>query len=240
MKARVLATVAVAALAVTACGPIPPPPPGSLPETAIPVVSPTLTFDWVDTADGFTPQERAAVRLRVATCRGWANGSGFILNENQIITNRHVIRDATRIEITTYDGHDYVAVSWLVAPVADLAIVTVDASLEDAATLSTGTLSEGAPVTVVGYPSGQALVVSDGHYMRDEPDDVEMTMEQVHVFQLPSKQGSSGSAIYDEHGEVAAILYAGNEATVSLGWQVSWLHALLDGTDSWMPAERSC
>src|SRR5690606_31900658 len=138
------ALVIVASLA--GCGPVPPPPPGALPPTDVPYIKPSINIDGVDTTDGFTAQEHPAVRLRVSTCTGWANGSGFILDESRIVTNMHVIDDAIAIEVTTYDGRDYKAISSQLAPVADLGLVTLDPVFTEWVTLADTKLEPNDPV----------------------------------------------------------------------------------------------
>jgi S1-C subfamily serine protease len=243
IRRRALAASAVAtaaALTASACGPLPPPPPGALPPTAIPTIESTLAFEGPTTNDGFTPQQHTAVRLRVADCQGWGNGSGFILNENQIITNKHVIDGATHIEVTTYDGRDFVATASQVAPLADLAIVTLDTTFTDIVELSDRTLAVGDPVTIVGYPEGQALEVEDGFFVTTELDDVGDTGEYVDIFNAHTLPGNSGSAVFDEDGKVVSILYSSDTLRSSGAWNVSWLKELIADPSLWQPNPAPC
>lgn len=234
------ALLASATLATASCGVLPPPPPGALPATAIPSIESTLAFDGPDTLDGFTHQQHTAVRLRVTTCEGWGNGSGFIINENQIITNKHVIEGATHIEVTTYDGRDFVATASQIAPVADLAIVSLDTTFDDIVELSDHTLSVGDPVTVVGYPEGQRLTVEDGYFSSTAPDTVGDTGQYVDGFRAHTLPGNSGSAIFDEDGKVVSILYAGDSDNWTGGWNVRWLKELLADPSKWQPNPAAC
>ena len=240
-RGRALAASALAAATLTAsaCGPIPPPP-GALPPTAIPSIESTLAWDGPLTSDGFTPQQHTAVRLRVADCKGWGNGSGFILDENHIITNKHVVEGATHIEVTTYDGRDFVATASQVAPVADLAIVTLEAGFTEFVELSDHTLAVGDPVTVVGYPEGQELTVEDGYFVSTELDDVGDTGEYVDIFNAHTLPGNSGSAIFDEDGKVISVLYSSDKLRSSGGWNVKWLKELLADPSQWQPNPAPC
>jgi S1-C subfamily serine protease len=243
LRGRALAAFAIAtatALAASACGPIPPPPPAALPPTTIPSVEPTLTFDGPDTADGFTPQQRTAVRLRVSDCQGWGNGTGFILNENQIITNKHVVAGALHIEVTTYDGRDFVATASQVAPVADLAIVTLDTTFTDMVELSDRTLAVGDPIQIVGYPEGQALEVEDGFFVTTELDDVGDTGEYVDLINAHTLPGNSGSAAFDEDGKVVSIVYSSDSDQGTGAWNVKWLKELLDDPSLWQANPAPC
>ena len=245
-KARIRrASVAASALVVAGivlagCGPIPPLAPEALPPSEIPVVDPTVEVDGVNTTDGFTPQQHTAVRLRVTDCKGWGNGTGFILDENHIITNRHVVEGATHIEVTTYDGKDYVATSSQVAPLADLAIVTLEPVFTEFVSFSDDTLESGDPVQIVGYPEGQALHVEAGFYKADELDEVGDSGEQVQVFNAHTLPGNSGSAIFDENGDVISILYASDLDRSSAGWSVAWLQELLADPSMWKENAPAC
>lgn len=238
-RARLLGLV-IATAATASCSVIPPLPPSELPPTNFPVVEPTLAFDGVDTADGFTPQQRAAVRIRVTTCEGWSNGTGFVVDGNLIITNSHVIDDATTVGITTYDGRDYTATGWKFAPVADIAVVFVDADLPEPVSLAQTSVQLGDYVSSVGYPEGLAQVTVLGVAGVTQSDVVAATGEVVRQFALPSKGGSSGSAIYNQDGEVVSVLYAGDNDKSSLGWDATWLSSLLDGETDWVDRPASC
>lgn len=232
--------VGAAVLVTASCGVLPPLPPAVLPPTAIPSVESTLAFDGPDTIDGFTAQQHVAVRLRVTDCGGWSNGSGFIIDESRIITNKHVVEGATHIEVTTYDGRDYVAIDSLVAPVADLAIVTVDAQFADVAELSDRSLTVGDPVTIVGYPEGQRLTVEDGYFVRTEVDSVLDTGEHVDAIRAHTLPGSSGSAVFDEDGKVIGIVYASDTEQWTGAWNVRWLKELLDDPSLWQANPAPC
>jgi S1-C subfamily serine protease len=245
MTSRVRSSAAAASalvlmVALAACGPVPPPPPGALPPTDVPYIKPSINIDGVDTSDGFTAQEHTAVRLRVSTCTGWTNGSGFILDDSHIITNMHVVEDAIAIEITTYDGRDYKALDSQIAPVADLAMVRLEPVFTEWVTLADTKLEPNDPVMSAGYPDAQALVVEDGYYIAPGPDELGATGEFVYEFRLDSKHGSSGSAIFNAEGEVTAILHGGDESGWSLGWPVSWLQELIDDPSLWQPNTSNC
>ena len=150
MNRRVLAgTIAIAA--VTGCGVLPAPP-GPLEADFVPSLAPSPYLQADVASDGFTYQEHYAVRIRVATCTGWSTGSGWILNEAHVITNEHVVAGATSIEVTTYDGRDYVAFNSQIAPSADLALLTLDPVFTEWATWEIRDLEDDDSIYVVGYP----------------------------------------------------------------------------------------
>jgi S1-C subfamily serine protease len=235
--AAVLAGVG-ALLAIAACGVIPAPPP-PLDTDFIPDVSPTVD-PLAPASDGFTTEQHLAVRLRVETCDGWATGSGWILSENQVVTNRHVIEEGTRIEVTTYDGRDYTVLSSQVAPVADLGLLTLDSVFTEVAEYEITGARYLDPLTIIGYPSGDQLTVEDGHYLGAGKDTVGGTEHLVWNLRAPVKPGSSGSAVFNDEGKVVAVVYAGDDLETALAWPVVWLDRLIADPTGWEDNTHSC
>ncbi len=239
MRAATSVAVAAAVLVTASCGVIPTPP-EALPSDFYPDATASAGPSDVTTSDGFTREQHLAVRIRVETCTGWATGSGWILSNNQVVTNRHVIEGATHIEVTTYDGRDYIALSSQVAAVPDLGLVTLDAVFTETATHKVVTPQHEDEIVVVGYPSGQELKVQEGEYWRNQIDDVGDTGEAVWLLKAEAKPGSSGSAGYNGDGDVVAVLYAGDDIGTSLAWPVSWLEDLLEDPSGWTDNTTVC
>jgi hypothetical protein len=238
-RLAIAAASGCAALAIAACGVIPGPPPPLDADFVPDVVSPTFDPTAL-TSDGFTVEQHLAVRIRVETCDGWATGSGWILSDHEVVTNRHVVEGGTRIEVTTYDGRDFVVKSSQVAPVADLALLTLDSVFTESAEYEITSLKFLDPTTIVGYPSGERLVVEEGHYLRAEMDAVGDSKELVWSLRGHVKPGSSGSAVYNDEGKVVAVLYAGDDFQGAIAWPVVWLDRLLDDPTLWESNKTTC
>lgn len=237
---RPLASVfsVLAAASLAACGVIPAPP-GPLNTDFVPEVNPASPTTET-TSDGFSTEQHLAVRVRVETCDGWGTGSGWILSSHEVITNRHVAQGATHIEVTTYDGHDYVVNSSLIAMTPDLALLTLDDVFTESATLSPIEPANGAPLTIVGYPLGEALAVEKGHFIDTEVDTLGSSGEDVWLIDAHIDHGSSGSPVYNADGKVVAIVYAGDSAWDALAWPTSWLQSLLDDPTGWTENTATC
>jgi S1-C subfamily serine protease len=125
---RVLTAAAfLLAASLSSCSVLPDGPP-PLPATYIPSVevSSGPGGQFVST-DGFNAVERISMRVRGNTCTQFINGSAWVLNENTVVTNRHVIEGAENLEVTSYDGRNYEVTSSVLSTVVDLALMTVDA-----------------------------------------------------------------------------------------------------------------
>ena len=80
-------------------------------------------------------------------------GSGFILKENYIMTNFHVVEDATEVVISLSDRREYIAEVVGVDPLSDLAVLMVQG--KDLPTVNVGNsddLKVGDWVVAIGSP----------------------------------------------------------------------------------------
>jgi S1-C subfamily serine protease len=222
LRAAVFAAFAAPLLG---CG-ILPPLPSPLPSEWIPEVTPSpIDQDLLDSPFGFTPEERSAVRIRNLACEEYATGSGFILDEHTIVTNKHVVSDYTELEVLLSDGTDISVTSASVATIGDLALLTTVESLSPAVTLRSNP-TVGEDITVVGYPEGLELTVTEGEVRGIVEDNLD-NAEYIFATSAMVKPGSSGSAAFDNKGEVVGVMYAADEETgesylipVSILWDV--------------------
>ena len=90
-------------------------------------------------------------------------GSGFILKENYIMTNFHVVEDATEVVISLSDRREYVAEVVGVDPLSDLAVLRVQG--KDLPTVNVGNsddLKVGDWVVSIGSPFSFDFSVTAG------------------------------------------------------------------------------
>ncbi|UZN04963.1 S1C family serine protease [Cellulomonas sp. S1-8] len=232
-----LALVALVAL-LAGCAYLPDPPapvPSSVVPSAAPV--PTAAAEGSQLSpDGFDAAQRMAVRIRNIGCGGLSTGSGFALDEHTLITNRHVVADSAELQLSTYDGRDVAAEAASTAALADLAVVrTVDA-LPAAPLLADADPQVGDPVTVVGYPLGRQLTITDGRVYAAVTDPLNANLGEVLITDAAVEPGSSGSAALDAEGRVIGVVYAKNVDGMSYLVPVSTLRAMLGDDQAFAPA----
>lgn len=233
-----LVLVVASSLLMGGCALLPEPAP-AVPGSVVPstVPAPSAVADGSQLSpDGFDAAQRMAVRIRNIGCGALSTGSGFAVDEHTLVTNRHVVADSAELELSTYDGRDVAAEAASTAALADLAIVrTVDA-LPAAPVLADTDPQVGDPVTVVGYPLGRQLTVTDGRVVGAVTDPLHENLGEVLVTDAPVEPGSSGSAALDAEGRVIGVVYAKNEDDMSFLVPVSTLRAMLGDDTAFAPA----
>lgn len=202
--------------------------------------TPAPTINVVAVEDGFSEEEHAAVRIRARTCDAFSVGSGFMLDEHTVVTNRHVVEDAQRITLTTYDGDQYDATTSAIADFADLAIVTVDKPFEFASPLGDAEPASGDVLDVVGYPLGGPLETRSGPFVGRVPDSLAPGSDDVERISVQAEHGNSGSGVYDANGNVVGVLYATDDSGQSFAVTLESLKTFLADESLQLPNDTKC
>ncbi len=149
----------------------------------------------------------SAVAIETYDARGekLSRGSGFFIDFDRVVTNRHVIDNAYRAEVHSYNGSVY-PVKGVIAIDAegDLALLRVDAPANQVRPLSLDRTSpqEGESVVVIGNPLGLEGSVTNGivSAVRDIP-----TFGRIIQITAPISPGSSGSPVVNMQGQVIGV-----------------------------------
>src|SRR5262245_59491489 len=149
----------------------------------------------------------SAVAVETFDARGekLTRGSGFFIDVDRIVTNRHVIEGAYRAEVHLNSGRAYQVKS--VAAVdaeSDLALLNIDAPANLSRPLSIDRTSpqEGESVVVIGNPFGLEGSVTNGivSAVRDIPG-----FGRIIQITAPISPGSSGSPVVNMQGQVIGV-----------------------------------
>jgi len=136
-----------------------------------------------------------------------SQGSGFFIKKNGggIITNRHVLEDASYAKIRTSDDREY-SITHVIAEDKDSDLIIVSADIPPykirPISLSTAPCNVGERIVVIGNPLGLAQTVSDGIISA-----IRLVPKYGKIIQItaPISEGSSGSPIVNMKGEVIGI-----------------------------------
>lgn len=179
-------------------------------------------------ADSFTRRaQKLTVRVRNISCLGVAVGSGFAIDRDILITNRHVLAGAAVLQVSTWDGHSLQVDAAKVGVLGDLGVAVVHGRLPQV-----GSYGEPppptTPITVAGYPLGGKLTLRQGaviDYVDGSRLDVPGRVMRVSARVQP---GNSGGPVLDAKGKVVAVVYAIEIATnYGLAIPVDTLRALI-------------
>jgi tetratricopeptide (TPR) repeat protein len=149
----------------------------------------------------------SAVAIETFDARGekLSRGSGFFVDSDRVVTNRHVIDNAYRAEVHSYNGSIY-QVKGVIAVDAegDLALLRVDAPPNQVRPLMLDRTSpqEGESIVVIGNPFGLEGSVTNGivSAVRDIP-----TFGRIIQITAPISPGSSGSPVVNMQGQVIGV-----------------------------------
>jgi S1-C subfamily serine protease len=136
-------------------------------------------------------------------------GSGFILNkEGQILTNYHVIANAQKLEVNTYDKHTYKARIIATDPHHDLALLQITApNLTPSVLADSQNLVVGQKVYAIGNPFGLSGTMTTGiisakRSIQGPSGDLIDNAIQTDAAINP---GNSGGPLLNSRGEVIGI-----------------------------------
>ena len=141
-----------------------------------------------------------------------AAGSGFILTEDgYIITNYHVIEDASEIKVTTYGGDEYDAKLIGYDESNDIAVIKVDANNLAPVTLGdSDALNVGDDVIAIGNPLGELTFSLTSGAVSALDRNVTLSNASMNLIQTDCaiNSGNSGGALFNTYGEVIGITNA--------------------------------
>jgi S1-C subfamily serine protease len=137
-----------------------------------------------------------------------AAGSGVIVDGDRgfVITNFHVIRNASAIQVILKDGRKFAAQPLGAAPSLDLAVLKIDASgLPTLPLGDSGKLEVGDYVLAIGNPFGLGQTVTSGIISATERPLGQGDSRRFIQTDAPINPGNSGGALIDLHGQLVGI-----------------------------------
>ena len=152
-----------------------------------------------------------------ANNNSFKQGSGFLLENGNVVTNFHVLKDAYYAEVKAFDGKKY-ALDKVIgeSEIADLIILSLHNPfmLKEYVKVVSNKPTMAEQVLVVGSPMGLEQTVSEGiiSAVREIPmsnisESGDLIEENIEVFQIsaPISPGSSGSPVVNIKGEVIGV-----------------------------------
>ncbi|MBW2262045.1 MAG: trypsin-like peptidase domain-containing protein [Deltaproteobacteria bacterium] len=153
-------------------------------------------------------------------------GSGVLINSSgYILTNNHVVQDATDIKVTLATGEEYEASIVGLDPATDVALIKIPAKGLAAAPLGdSDSLAVGDWVLAIGNPFGLEATMTAGIVSAMGRSHIGPVKD--HKYQdfiqtdAPINPGSSGGPLFDLSGDVVGINTAINAAGQGIGFAI--------------------
>lgn len=173
-----------------------------------------------------------------------ASGSGFILTEDgYIVTNYHVIQDASEVKVTTYDNTTYKATIIGYDESNDVAVLKIDAQgLTPVILGDSDKMNVGDDVIAIGNPLGELTFSLTKGCISALNRSVTINGSSMNLIQTDCaiNSGNSGGALFNMYGEVIGITNAkysnngdmsGEAAIESIGFAIP-INSVRDIVDS--------
>lgn len=161
-----------------------------------------ITTESVVTGGGFWVQQYVASGA----------GSGVILSEDgYIVTNNHVIEDATSVTVRLHNGESYEAAIIGADSEKDVALIKIEASgLSPAAIGNSDNLVVGEETVAVGNPLGQLGGTVTNGIVSALDREITIDGETMNLLQTNAaiNPGNSGGGLFNEKGELVGVVVA--------------------------------
>lgn len=149
--------------------------------------------------------------FRMAVPEEGAGSGAIISQEGHILTNFHVVENAKRIQVTLYNGESYAAKAIGADPVNDMAVIQIDAPVEDLFPIELGdsdTAQVGMRVFALGNPFGLERTMSLGiisSLNRTLEIQENWVIKSIIQIDASINPGNSGGPLLDSHGRMIGI-----------------------------------
>jgi S1-C subfamily serine protease len=167
----------------------------------------------------------AIVTLEVTAPDGDGIGSGVIYSaDGWIVTNKHVVEDATAIVVRLKDGRDFEGTIYGIDTLTDLAVIKIDAAGLPTATLGrSGGIKVGQTAIAIGSPLGvytnsvtAGIVSALGRDITTESGPINGLIQT----DAAINPGNSGGALVDSSGAVIGINTAISSEGAGIGFAI--------------------
>lgn len=176
------------------------------PDAGLPPVDAGLAPEVMATVTAST------VKVMGEACRKIQEGSGFVISENVVVTNAHVVAGEKDVEVVRPDAKRLAARVVVFDAKRDLAVLRVDGL--GLPPLGRANAEPGATGAVFGHPGGQEVVRAAPARISDEVtaegEDIygDPTSRQVFILAANLRPGDSGGALVDSAGKVIGVAFA--------------------------------
>lgn len=207
---------------------------GFLVDNGLPIITdafggPTPDIPQIDTGSAaLNTAAQSVVRItgNAYACGVAQAGTGFVVSDDRIVTNAHVVAGVTEPVIEAPNGETLSGSIVYFDAIDDLAVIAVPGL--SAVPLPLGdTIERGEDAAVQGYPyggpfsSGAAAVMSVGTADVQDIYDASSAPREVYTLAADVRQGNSGGPLLTLDGEVAGVIFAKSGDRPNVGYAMT-------------------
>lgn len=170
--------------------------------------------------------ENSVVKIEGRGCGGLVEGSGFVVGNDLVATNAHVVAGISNPFVLTNDNTQSATVVWF-DPNLDFALLHVPNLDESPLAVLPQTVSNGTTGAVLGYPGGgpfnavPAAVLEEFTAIGRNIYDQSNTSRDVYSVKATVAPGNSGGPLINQQGTVIGIVFAQSTSYNQVGYALT-------------------
>ena len=169
--------------------------------------------------------------------QGTSTGSGFVITEDgYVVTNYHVVEDATAVNVTLHSGMEHKAEVIGYDDANDVAVLKIEAqALPFLKAGSSDDLIVGDQVVAIGNPLGELTSTMTVGYVSAKDRVITTDGARINMIQTDAaiNSGNSGGPLLNMKGEVVGITTAKYSGTTSSGATIEGISFAVPMDDIW-------
>lgn len=177
-------------------------------------------------AEAVSKDRDSVVKIVGQGCGGVVDGSGFVVGEDMVVTNAHVVAGIDRQYVTDKNGTHSATAIWF-DPKLDLAILQVSNLAGDPLPLSSDIAADGTAAAVLGYPGGGGFVANPAavidQFTATGRDIYGRSVTSRSIYELGAdvEQGNSGGPLVNADGTVIGVIFARSTSYENIGYALT-------------------
>ncbi|MFA6001978.1 MAG: MarP family serine protease [Thermoleophilia bacterium] len=167
--------------------------------------------------------EASVVKIQGEGCGGMVFGSGFVVDNEIVVTNAHVVGGIAAPEVVDGSGTYQATPIWF-DPDLDVAVLRVNDLADPPLKLTSQILPDNDAAAVLGYPGGGPLVAGNGviiDHVTAEGRNIYnrgLVIRNIYEVQADVEPGNSGGPLIAADGSVAGIIFAKSLSQNNVGY----------------------
>jgi S1-C subfamily serine protease len=168
----------------------------------------------------------SVVRIQGLGCGGIISGSGFVVRNDLVATNAHVVAGIASPIVEDSNGrHRAEVISF--DPNLDLAVLKVSGLAGKPLNIDLSNINSGMPGAVLGYPgggpfnAGPAAVMEEFDAIGQNIYGNQKTERDVYEIQATVIPGNSGGPLIEENGSVMGVVFAKSTTYSYVGYALA-------------------